>query len=74
MEEKPVYTHRQMIEMMGRTRSWTLSNPSGPLPYLPVQWVNYVSQKENEQASKETMPPYKKPHKLIRFLMWIKIL
>jgi len=74
MIEKAVYTHKQMSEMMGRTRSWTLNNPSGCLPYLPVQWVDYVTQEQNEKASNETMPPYKKPHKLVQFLMWLKVL
>ena len=27
--DKPVFTHRQMAEMMFVTRSWTLNNPSG---------------------------------------------
>jgi hypothetical protein len=73
-DEKAVYTHRQMCQMIARTKSWTLNNPSGELPYLPVQWVNYVSQEQNQKASNETMPPYKKPHKLISFLMFLKIL
>lgn len=72
--EKAVFTHRQMIKMMEITRSWTLNNPSGSLPYIPMRWVDYVSQEQNEKANRETMPPYKKPHKLIGFLMWLKLL
>ena len=73
MKEKAVYTHKQMVEMMSVTRSWTLNNPSGGLPYLPVQWVDYLTQEQNEKASKETTPPYKKTYWLINFLIWIKM-
>jgi hypothetical protein len=74
IRESPVYTHRQMCEMLERTRSWTLNDPSGPLPFMPVEWNMDVSQEVNEKANQETMPPFKKPHKLIQFLMWLKIL
>jgi hypothetical protein len=70
--DKAVYTHKQMCEMIQRTKSWTLNNPSGCLPYLPVQWVDYLTQEENENANNKTLPPYKKPHKLIQLLMWLK--
>jgi len=73
MIDKPVYTHNQMMEMIQRTRSWILNNPAGPLPYLPIQWVDDVSQEANEKASRETMPPYKKTHNLLKVLMWLKI-
>lgn len=72
--EKPVYTHTQMREVMSRCRSWTLNNPSGALPYLPVMWIDTVSDKENFKAMYETLPPYKKTNKLLSFLMWCKIL
>ncbi len=72
--EEATYTYRQMIEMITVTRSWTLNNPSGPIPYLPVMWVDYVSQEENSKASKATMPKHKKPHWLINLLMKLRIL
>ena len=72
--EKAVYTHKQMCQMMEVTRSWTLNNPSGPLPYIPVQWVDYVSQEANEKANNKTMPPSKPTHKFLKFLMFIKLL
>ena len=68
------YTHKQMCEMVQRTRSWTLNNPSGYLPYLPALCSDSVSDEENEKATMETLPPYKNPHKLIRFLMWLKLI
>jgi len=71
--EKAVYTHKQMVEMMAITRSWTLNNPCSDLPYLPVQWVDHISQVENEKAVISTMPPYKKAHWLIDFLIWITV-
>jgi len=71
---KAVYTHKQMCEMMEVTRSWTLNSPSGPLPFLPVEWVDYVSEEANLKANKETMPKHKKPHWLINILMKIKLL
>ena len=73
MKEKAVYTHKQMVEMIGITKSWVLNNPSGIVPYIPTQWVDYLTQEQNEKASKETMPPYKKTHWLINFLIWIKM-
>lgn len=72
--EKPEYTHKQMIEMISRTRSWTLNKPSGGLPFLPMGWVDCVSQEDNEKATRETLPPYKKTHRILRFLMFIKVL
>jgi hypothetical protein len=57
--EKPVYAHRQMAEMISRTRSWILHNPADPLPYLPMIWREDISQEENEKAMYETLPPYK---------------
>lgn len=71
--EKAVYTHRQLCEMMEITRSWTLNNPAGPLPYIPAQWVDYVSDEENRKAHLKTRPPHKSPHKIIKLLMWLKI-
>lgn len=72
--EKAAYTHRQMLEMMHRTKSWTLNNPSGPLPYLPVIWQDQIDEKTNFKTMHETLPPYKKPHVLIKFLMWCKVI
>lgn len=68
---KPCYTHKQMIEIMQVTRSWTLNNPSGPIPYLPIIWSDNVSIEENEKAIRETMPPLKKPHWIIKLLFKI---
>lgn len=72
--EKAVYTHRQMMEMIQRTRSWTLNSPSGILPYIPAQWRNDISFEDNIKAMNETLPPYKKPHPIIKFLIWIKLI
>jgi len=72
-KDKAVYTQKQMCEMASRTRSWTLNNPSGMLPFLPVQWEDSVSQEDNLKAMYETLPPYKKPHWLISLFMWLKL-
>ena len=60
--------------MMQRARSWTLSNPSGGLPYLPVIWRDDIDEEANIKAMYETLPPYRKMHLLIRFLMWCKLI
>jgi hypothetical protein len=73
-KEKAVYTHKQMCDMISVTRTWTLNSPSGGLPFLPMQWVDYVSQEANVSANIKTMPPYKKPHWLVNLLMKLKIL
>ena len=67
--EKPVFTHRQMCDMMSITRSWTLNNPSGPLPHLPknIDEVEFLS----ELGS--TMPEFKKPHWILKLLIKLKI-
>lgn len=72
--EKTSYTHRQMTEMISRTRSWTLNNPSGGLPYLPAIWREDIPQLDNLRAMYETIPPYKNPHKLIKLLIWLKLI
>lgn len=70
MKEEACYTHKQMSEMMSITRSWTLNDPEGPLPPLPVVWVN-IPQEDNEKAMTQTMPKYKKPHWLLKLLFKI---
>lgn len=74
MEKKAVYTQEQMLEMMSVTRSWTLNNPSGPLPYLPMIWLDEFSQEDNEKVHRKTMPPTKKPHWLISILMKLRVI
>lgn len=72
--EKFIFSNKQMIEMISRTRSWTLHNPSGPLPFLPVGWVDHVPYEDNLKTMYETLPPYKKTSKLLAILMWMRIL
>lgn len=69
-EEKPLYTHKQLCLMMGIVRSWTLNNPSGPLPPIPINTEHAASVKDLY----DTLPEYKKPHKIIKILMWFKII
>ena len=64
------YTHKQMVQMIERTRSWTLNNPSGPLPYLPMDLDSVHSHEELYS----TLPEYKNPHWLIKLLMSFKII
>jgi len=60
--EKALYTHRQMSEMMIITRSWTLNNPAGPLPYLPID----TECAQNDKELIDTLPPSKKSHWLLK--------
>lgn len=73
-ESPAVYTHKQMSKMMGITRSWTLNSPSGALPFLPVQWCDWVSDEDNLKAIDETLPPSKKTHLILRVLMKLKLI
>ena len=65
------FSRGQMVEMMSRTRSWTLNNPSGPLPYLPLE---YSSESSDFLALQKSLPPYKKPKKIVAILIWLKII
>lgn len=47
--------------------------PSGPLPPLPVIWVDDLPDEENLKSNKETMPPVKKPHLLLDILMRLRV-
>ena len=73
-KEKPTYTHKTMCEMLQICRTWTMNNPSGLLPPLPVQWCDNVSQEENLRAIKDTMPEYKKTNWILLILMKMKII
>lgn len=70
--ERPMYTHRQMLQMLQITRSWTLSDPSGPLPPLPAGWAE-GDEPYNNKKRLDTLPEHKEPSKLMKFiLLWKK--
>ena len=68
-----VYTQEQMEDMMRVTRSWTLNNPIGPLPYLPVKYCWWATLEENIKAIKEHAAEDKKPHWIIKLLINLKV-
>ena len=70
--EQWLYSPEQLSEMIKITRSWTLNNPSGPVPYWPAPGYVYDKEKKQFIFDKDvakTLPPIKKTHWLIK-LLW----
>ena len=67
-----LYSHMQLVEMIAVTRSWTLHNPSGPLPPLPLPLYTYNRESkrmELEKDAEKTLPIRLRTHWLVK-LLW----
>ena len=66
---KPVYTVRQMTDMVSLTWNWALNNPTNHFPPRPIEWDNAISIKENLDRHNESMPLLREIHPKIKELI-----
>ena len=79
MKIEILYTHEQVEQMMKVAHSYALNNPSGDLPKMPQPKYMRAETPHwgvvcNPVPGDHIIPEQREPHRVIRFLKWIKVL